>query len=444
MKFKISDIDANPFRHIERYPIREDKIAALRESITTTGFWDNIVGRKVGGRVQIAYGHHRREALLREYPPDHTIGIVVRNFTDEQMLQIMARENMEEWGSSAAVEIETIDAVVQAYGAGQIELVRPEYGGHRGLRESQVRFAPSFVLGLVTPQSRDYPYTAQSVAEFLGWTFGVGEKRMAQDKVHSALAALALIEQKHLSRDDFLGLSTDQAAALVDETRAALRIAQREAEDEARRAAALELQRRQAEERAREAAERQAEALERAKAAQEQAEKDRAERDFNEQRERAERAEQEQRRAEARAEAQRRENARASRAREQTQKDMRRDMGKALRGEGSIREARQTAQKAREKLGTPDGPPPELGRIARQLASQLSVVFTSGVLSERLSLVLGHRRSLDEHDRGQLIAGLQEARDAIDRHLKTLGAGAVPTSEYTDVIDGDVVDAEIV
>jgi len=34
----------------------------------------------------------------------------------------MAHENMEEWETSAIVEIETIAAVVEAYGAGKIEL----------------------------------------------------------------------------------------------------------------------------------------------------------------------------------------------------------------------------------------------------------------------------------------------------------------------------------
>jgi hypothetical protein len=38
------------------------------------------------------------------------------------MLQIMGRENMEEWGTSAWVEQETIRAVVLAYAEGKINL----------------------------------------------------------------------------------------------------------------------------------------------------------------------------------------------------------------------------------------------------------------------------------------------------------------------------------
>jgi len=48
--------------------------------------------------------------------------MIVRELSNEQMLQMMARENMEEWGTSAWVEVETLRATIQAYGKGLIEL----------------------------------------------------------------------------------------------------------------------------------------------------------------------------------------------------------------------------------------------------------------------------------------------------------------------------------
>ena len=80
--------------------------------------------------------------------------IIVRDLTNGQMLQMMARENMEEWGTSAWVELETIRATIDAYGKGLIEL--PKVPKTTRLNDR---------LG-----SDDHPYTRSTVAEFLGWT----------------------------------------------------------------------------------------------------------------------------------------------------------------------------------------------------------------------------------------------------------------------------------
>src|SRR6266853_986608 len=118
--YAIKDIKPNPFRHISRYPIRREKVAALRESLRKTGFWDNVVARANNGKVEIAYGHHRLVALKEEFGANHKVNLIIRDLDDEHMIQIMARENMEEWGTSASVEQETIRAVVEAYAEGLI------------------------------------------------------------------------------------------------------------------------------------------------------------------------------------------------------------------------------------------------------------------------------------------------------------------------------------
>jgi ParB-like chromosome segregation protein Spo0J len=141
--YAIKDIKANPFRHIARYPIRREKVAALRESLRKTGFWDNVVARAKDGKAEIAYGHHRLVALKEEYGPNHKVELIIRKLDDEAMIQIMARENMEEWGTSASVEQETIRAVVEAYGEGLITL--PSVS--KDAKKSQTRYAPSFIPG---------------------------------------------------------------------------------------------------------------------------------------------------------------------------------------------------------------------------------------------------------------------------------------------------------
>jgi ParB-like chromosome segregation protein Spo0J len=60
--------------------MQQEKIAALKESIGSTDFWDNLVARRAldgHGGIEIAFGHHRLEAL-KELGIE-TIDIPLRN-----------------------------------------------------------------------------------------------------------------------------------------------------------------------------------------------------------------------------------------------------------------------------------------------------------------------------------------------------------------------------
>lgn len=431
MRVRIDHLDANPFRHIDRYPIREEKITALVESINSTGFWDNMVGRVVGDRVQIAYGHHRREALRRTYGPDYEVGIVVRDFTDDQMLQIMARENMEEWGSSAWVEMETVRAVVEAYGAGQITLAKPAENNRRNWR-----VAPSFVLGERPRTPASAPYTAQEVAAFLGWTKPSGE---AQGKVLTALAALALIEQGHLVDANFAGMSTSQAEALVRETHDVLREQEKARQAEAARLAALEAERKAIEVRAARAAEERAAALARAREAREQDDRQQAEREAEAQSRLAAQAEQERIYAQRLREAAQRDVQRLEAERTHVRNQVTRSMQTNLRNPNvGIDRARKEAQATRAKYAPDNSAPIDFGRFIRGLASRLSRLLTQGDFADALAQIRRHRKHIPTADGDQLVAALEEMRKLIDTHLALLGASQAPT------LDVEVIDAELI
>jgi ParB-like chromosome segregation protein Spo0J len=98
----IKNIRPNPFRNSQRYPIRREKVDALRESLRATEYWPNIVARRIDGGAEIAYGHHRIEAARQEYGVDYEISLVIRDLSDETMFQMMARENREVTNSSAS------------------------------------------------------------------------------------------------------------------------------------------------------------------------------------------------------------------------------------------------------------------------------------------------------------------------------------------------------
>lgn len=229
-RIKIKHIKPNPFRNIERYPIREEKVAALIQSFKETGIWPVILARQVGSAVEIPFGHHRKTAWDRMMKPSDEIEVNIMELSDTDMLKMMAHENMEEWGTSAIVEIETVAAVVKAYADGKIEL----NGVPKDTGKGSIRYAPSFILSERSPERGQRPYVAHSVATFLGWTQPGGKP---QEKVYTALAALQLIEEGILTEDDFLQLTSNQADKLVTETRARKEEREREAKESEQKAA---------------------------------------------------------------------------------------------------------------------------------------------------------------------------------------------------------------
>jgi hypothetical protein len=212
-EFKIKDLLPNPFRRVEHYPINRQKIEALKESFQATTFWDNLVARPKGNKAEIAYGEHRRNALNEYYGENHKVTVSLRDLSDEQMLKIMARENMEEWSVlGGLVVIETVHSVVLAYAAGQIKLPPPD-GAMRH------RYAPSFIPAANIEKSTAKaisPFSAQTIAKFLGWVTPEG---IGQHKVDMAVTALQFIEQGMMTEDDFEGLGVTDCEIVIEKTR---------------------------------------------------------------------------------------------------------------------------------------------------------------------------------------------------------------------------------
>lgn len=212
--FAIRDIKPNPFRNIDHYPIKKEKVEALRESLRATGFWDNVVARMENGKPEIAYGHHRLAALREEYKPGHKVALIIKDLDNRDMIRIMARENMEEWKHSAEMMQETVKAIVGAYTEGKIDLPAMD----RKARKDQVRYAPSFVVGdvldAIEHMDTARPYTIESLAKFLEWTEPNGR---AKQKLRDAVLALEFIELGILSEKEFEGLTVFQARAVVEQ-----------------------------------------------------------------------------------------------------------------------------------------------------------------------------------------------------------------------------------
>jgi hypothetical protein len=156
-RIPIRDLEPNPYRHIDKYRIVEEKLDRLLHSYDESGFWDGSIQArphpKKPGKYQIAFGHHRVEAARRK--PYEDLGIVVADRDNATMLKMMASENDEEFKHSPLIGQETIGAVIEAYGQGEIDL------------ETVDPKAPKHAIYVVADAKT---YTCQTVARFLGWT----------------------------------------------------------------------------------------------------------------------------------------------------------------------------------------------------------------------------------------------------------------------------------
>lgn len=214
MKVLIKNILPNPFRDIKRYKFNQDVLDELRDSINSTGFWDNLLCRRTGnGKVEMAYGHHRLQALkgIRGAPKE--IDMVIKKLSDVDMVRIMYRENNELYGRRAETTVEAVQTVIQGYADGRWTLVKPA----RDTAKATIRYAPRYVTGERSDNLSDRPYTALTVAEFLG----VDGRGTEVNKIKFALQALQAIEEKTIARSDIKGQTPQQASETV---RAARRV----------------------------------------------------------------------------------------------------------------------------------------------------------------------------------------------------------------------------
>jgi ParB-like chromosome segregation protein Spo0J len=182
-KVKLKDIKPNPYRNFEIYPIRDDKVLQLVESIQTTTFWGGLVGREKDGKIEIAYGHHRLEALRKMFEPDAEFSVSVEPLSDEDMMKMMSRENAEEW----TCPIAAIDDAVKA--------VRDHLNSDRD--------AARKCLSLPTNEDKRVRIGAPVIAKFMGKKEGT---------VRKSLERLNLIERGEVDREALYLMPSSAAA----------------------------------------------------------------------------------------------------------------------------------------------------------------------------------------------------------------------------------------
>ena len=93
---EVGKLKPNPFRSVLGSGFDEAQIGRLTESFKMSRFGEGIrfEVRQKDGVYQLVYGHHRAEALKRLWGRDHMVEFLVRDYSNEQMLVEMVRENL--------------------------------------------------------------------------------------------------------------------------------------------------------------------------------------------------------------------------------------------------------------------------------------------------------------------------------------------------------------
>ena len=178
----IDKIAANPYRNLPSYPVIRSKVDSLKASIAAVGMWESIIVRynPETGLFEQAFGHQRMHAAdelgIKEVP------VIVRDLTDEQMVQFMGRENGEDYSADFLVMLNTWEA------------------GLAYLRAQRAQ----------NPKDID-------IARLLGWMRrdGSRETDRMDDIAIACAGGSALINAGHLERKDLDGVSVRTARDIV-------------------------------------------------------------------------------------------------------------------------------------------------------------------------------------------------------------------------------------
>jgi len=88
----IEQLLPNPYRNLDEKYFKESVILELIKSMQDTGVWAGIIARPKGKKYEIAFGHHRLEAMkrleIKEAPID-----IQENLSELFMLKMMIYEN---------------------------------------------------------------------------------------------------------------------------------------------------------------------------------------------------------------------------------------------------------------------------------------------------------------------------------------------------------------
>lgn len=87
-RVRLGDIRPNRFRNLDRWPLEQEVLDKLKQSINETGFWNNLQAiENERGEIELRFGHHRLAAGLELFGPDYEAAIEIVPYRGEWNLQ---------------------------------------------------------------------------------------------------------------------------------------------------------------------------------------------------------------------------------------------------------------------------------------------------------------------------------------------------------------------
>jgi len=114
MMVDLSKVDPNPFRDFTLDPLSPESVEKMEESISELGFWGGIAVRKAGDRFQLAFGHHRLQALKNLGWTEADINEV--NYDDDKMVSAMIKENLIQRENELTARNDAVAGVIRRLG----------------------------------------------------------------------------------------------------------------------------------------------------------------------------------------------------------------------------------------------------------------------------------------------------------------------------------------
>lgn len=110
-------IEDNPYQVRKHYPT--SKIKDLADSIKSVGLLETPIGRRVGGKVQLAFGHLRKRAidkLAKQDPKSYsTMPVDIRELSNDEMFLFAIEENLKRTDVRPIEVASSVDAYLSTF-----------------------------------------------------------------------------------------------------------------------------------------------------------------------------------------------------------------------------------------------------------------------------------------------------------------------------------------
>lgn len=109
MMVTLNKVKPNPYRDFDLDPLNAEVVAKMKASISDMEFWGGLAVREVADGYELAFGHHRLEALKQLGRTSEDLKIVA--FDDDMMVKAMVAENALQRGGDTTAHLDAVQAI---------------------------------------------------------------------------------------------------------------------------------------------------------------------------------------------------------------------------------------------------------------------------------------------------------------------------------------------